>query len=292
MTGPALATAAVAGALLVSAPAKENVETILERISQWVERFERDFITVIADETYDQVVAHTSAPGAQHRQIRSELLFMRGQADDTWFAVRNVLAYTDEQRPAIAVPNSRDRLALAIDGDRAGGHTALRRLADEGARFNIGRVARNFNTPTLALQFVDTGHRARFKFRLEGSEIIGAEMAWRLSYEERVHPTLIRANFADTELSGRIWTRVSDGAVLRTHMELTANARGGYTGLWTAVTVDYARDPKLATIVPVRMEEEYRERGSRGANNEVIRGTAVYSNYRVFETSAKVISPQ
>jgi hypothetical protein len=135
MTGPALASAAVA--LLIAAPAKERVDDVVQRAGQWVQQFEHDFITVIADETYEQSV-------------------LRG------------------------------------------------------------------------------------------------------------------------ELSGRIWSRAADGAVLRTMMELMGQPANGLTGLKTTITVDYAPDAKLRMIVPARMEEEYRD----------------YSNYRVFETSARVIVPQ
>jgi hypothetical protein len=287
MPGPALATAAVAGALLVAAPAKARVGDVVQRAAQWVQRFERDFITVIADETYDQSVSHTGRPGVQQRQIRSELLFMRVETDASWFAVRNVLSYADEGKPAVNVLNSRDRLTDAIDDNRSGGRSALRRLADEGARFNIGGVARNFNTPTLALQFLDDAHRARFKFQLQELEPVGADQAWRMSYEERRHPTLIQANFRDTELSGRIWTRVSDGAVLRTKMDLEAGSRAGYSGLSASITIDYMQDAKLGTMVPARMEERYVE-----GLGETVLGAAVYSNYRVFETSARVVAPQ
>jgi len=269
------------------APATETPGNVVERAARWVEQFERDFITVIADETYDQVASGSSEGGEAHRQIRSEMLFTRGEAHDRWFAVRNVLAYTDDGRPAIAVPNRRDRLDRALESGR--GRTALRQVADEGARFNIGAVARNFNTPTLALQFLEDDHRWRFRFRLDGVEVIGGEDARRLSFKEREHPTLIKANFRDTELSGRIWTRASDGAVLlRTTMELVDRANRGLAGLRTLVTVDYMYDAKLARLVPARMEEEYAGRDG----DEVIRGTAVYSSYRVFETSARVIVPQ
>ncbi len=282
----AVAAAAVAGALLAGAPAKESLETVLARSALWVEQFEHDFVTVIADETYDQVVSRQPV-GNDHRSIRSELVFMRGDAGDTWVAVRNVLSYVDADKPPVNVLNSRDRLAKALEDDRAGGHTALRRLADESARFNIGRTVRNFNNPTLALQLLDETHRARFKFKLEGAESLGGDSAWRLSYDERVHPTLIKANEMDTELFGHIWVRASDGAVLRTELRLNANARAGYASLKTTVTVNYARDVKLGVMVPVRMEEEYV--GGRGEN---IRGTAVYSNYRVFETSARLVTDE
>jgi hypothetical protein len=281
-----LASAALACALTVDAQPKPNVRTLVERAHQWVEQFERDFIAVVADEEYDQRASDGSGAPPSHRQIHSELLFLRPEAGGGWVAVRNVLSYSDDGEPPIEVPNSRDRLTRALERGRADGRSALRRLADESARFNIGKLARNFNTPTLALQFLDETHRDRFKFRLEGSERLGSEDVWRLKYEERSHPTIIQANFRDIELTGYIWSRASDGAIVRTQLELDAKPNDGHSGLHTTVTVDYSRDEKLDRMVPSRMQEDYAER----AGSHHVSAAAVYSNYRVFETSARVVS--
>ncbi|HUK34020.1 MAG TPA: hypothetical protein VLV86_08935 [Vicinamibacterales bacterium] len=286
MVRAALAVVAVSSALGISAPAAPTARKVVERSGHWVEQFEHDFISVVADEQYDQFAS--SGTDTSHRQIRSELLFLRPETGESWVAVRNVLSYVDDGERPIDVPNSRDRLERVLAGGRLDGRTALRRLADESARFNIGDLARNFNTPTLALQFLDDAHRDRFKFRLEGSEVISSDEVWRLAYQEREHPTIIQANFRDTELVGHIWTRASDGAVVRTRLELTAKPRAGYSGLLTIVTVEYTRDEKLARLVPASMQEEYVERGGE----HHVSGTALYSNYRVFETSARIISSQ
>jgi hypothetical protein len=273
-------------ACAAAAQPKPNVRTVVERAQRWVEQFERDFIAVVADEQYDQDASNGSGAAAEHRQIHSDLLFLRPEAGGGWVAVRNVLSYSDDGEPAIDVPNSRDRLTRVLQDSRANGRSALRRLADESARFNIGALARNFNTPTLALQFLDEAHHDRFKFRLDGSERIAGEDVWRLSYHERRHPTIIQANFRDVELAGQIWSRASDGAIVRTQLELDAKPGDGHSGLHTTITVDYARDEKLDRMVPSRMQEEYAER----AGSHHVTGSAVYSNYRVFETSARVVS--
>jgi len=283
------AIAAVVVTVSVGLDARESVRPIIERTGRWVEQFEQDFITVIADETYEQSTSYRSLPGLprgwpSRRRLRSELLFMRGGDPPDWLAVRNVLSYTDLGGDTIEVPNSRDRLRRA---SAEGGREALRRLADESARFNIGRVLRNFNTPTLVVQFLDDAHRDRFKFTLRGAEVIGGMAAWHVAYEERDRPTMIKANGKNTDLSGEIWTRQSDGAVLRTKMHLISGPDGVLTGVTTIVTVEYARDDKLQMMVPARMNEEYVEHDS----NQRIEGTATYSNYRVFETSGRLVTP-
>jgi|KBSMisStandDraft_5_1062788.scaffolds.fasta_scaffold00059_5 hypothetical protein len=284
----ALAVASSSVAIAVGDAKAPNVRTVVERASRWVEQFERDFIAVVADEQYDQFASDGTGTDRSRRQIQSELLFLRPETGENWLAVRNVLSYADDGEPPVVVPNSRERLTRALAGGRANGRTALRRLADESARFNIGGMARNFNTPTFALQFLDNAHRDRFRFRLEGAEHLSGDEVWRLSYKEREHPTIVQANFSDTELAGSIWTRASDGAVFRTHVQLTAKARGDLRGLDTIITVDYTRDEKLDRVVPARMQEDYVEHDG----DRRVSGTAVYSNYRVFETSARIVSPQ
>ena len=284
----ALASVAVSGALLFGAPAGPDVRKVVERAGRWVEQFERDFISVVADEQYEQLASDGAGVVDLHRRLRSELLFLRPEAGESWVAVRNVLSYADDGEPAIEVPNSRDRLTRALSVGRSDGRTALRRLADESALFNIGELARNFNTPTLALQFLDDAHRDRFRFRFDGAEQISGEDLWRLAYQEREHPTMIQANFRDTELVGRIWIRASDGAIVRTRLELTAKPRAAFSGLHTVITVEYATDEKLNRLVPATMQEDYLESGG----GHRVTGNAVYSNYRVFETSARVVSPQ
>ena len=289
MARRAVVSIALAALVVAGAHASEPVGPIVERTGRWVQQFEQDFITVIADETYGQFVSHKTLPGrgggTDRRKIRSELLFMRGGDPPEWLAVRNVLSYTDEGRMTFEIPNSRDRLRDAVES--GGGRVALRRLADESSRFNIGRIARNFNTPTLPLQFLDEGHRDRFKFKLLGSETIGGEQAWRVAYQERGHPTIITANGRDTDLSGVIWTRTSDGAVLRSQMKLIAGPQGLYGGITTTITVEYTFEQKLHRMVPARMEEQYLERDG----DQRIEGVAEYSNYRVFETSGRLVTP-
>ena len=288
----ALVVTLFAIAAVTGARAAESVKPIVERTGRWVQQFEQDFITVIADESYGQFISYGRMPsvppdGPSRRRLQSELLFMRGGDPPEWLAVRNVLSVTDEGRPTLEIPNSRDRLKDAVEG--GGGRIALRRLADESSRVNIG-VARNFNTPTLPLQFLDDQHRDRFKFKLLGSERVGGpggEDAWRAAYEERERPTIIKANGRDTDLSGVFWIRKSDGAVLRSQMKLIAWPQGSYNGIITTITVEYMFDQKLQRMVPARMEEQYLERGG----DQRIEGTAEYSNYRVFETSGRVVTP-
>src|SRR3982751_4633757 len=54
-----------------------NVRGALDRASRWVEQFEGNFVAVVADEQYQQFAFDGVANEPSHRQIDSELLFMR-----------------------------------------------------------------------------------------------------------------------------------------------------------------------------------------------------------------------
>ncbi len=65
-------------------------------------------------------------------------------------------------------------------------------------------------------------------------------------------------------------------------------ARDGDAGVEASVDVQYQRDSAFGVWVPAQMTERYRERIGSG---ERITSTSTYSNFRRYETSARVLSP-
>ena len=47
--------------------------------------------------------------------------------------------------------------------------------------------------------------------------------------------------------------------------------------------MNYDRDPNIGALVPVRMIEQYRR------DEMTVEGEATYSNYRRFQTSARIV---
>src|SRR6185295_17990348 len=115
---------------------------LLTRAGTHVRRFEQDFELVISDEDYRQRAGGRMYATSRQRRTRSEMLFMWLPGESTWLAVRNVLAV--DGRP---VPDSQNRLTDRLGDPSAGRVTRLRRLMDESARFNLGRIYRNINYP-------------------------------------------------------------------------------------------------------------------------------------------------
>jgi hypothetical protein len=169
----------------------------------------------------------------------------------------------------------------------------LRRLRDEGARFNIGQVVRNFSDPTLALQFLDPVYQPRFTFTLSAKRKVNGVDAWQLVFAEHRQPTVIDSDGHEIFAEGSVWVAVSDAAVVRT----SARWEDARTNTRANMVVNYRRDPKLEMWVPARMVESYAQNrvSSEGhpprfvTVNEQIECVATYSNFRRFETSGRLV---
>jgi len=259
--------------ILLAAPCQaraQRLERVLNRASDYVQQFERDFAMVISDETYEQ----DDHRAHRARELQSEMAFLWLPREQTWLAVRNVLAVTEAGKTR-RIHDGDTRLARVLNSSSIG---QVRRLADEGARFNLGRIKRNVNDPTLVLRFLDETYRSRFDFQLaEPEERVNGVDAWMLTFTERQRPTVIGTD-ADVFSTGALWVSRVDGTVLRTRLTI---APGQPTA---SLTVDYGRDPKLGMWVPARMEEIYTE-----LPHESITCVARYTNFRRFETSGRVL---
>jgi hypothetical protein len=264
----------------VEAADEPSLSAVLRRAGEYVRQFERDFAAVITDEIYEQDYSVATLDAKhEHRSIRSEMLFMRlpGQGL-SWLTARNVLSVDGQE-----VADSGERLERAIKGDARGLVGRLRSVANEGARFNLGGVQRNFNDPVLPLLFLDPEYQPRFKFTLGPEEDVAGVRARRVSFKERTSPTVIReVGGKNVFTSGSLWIGIEAGVVGRTELSATSN-RGTVSML---LRVEYRRDLKLDMWIPVRMTEHYEVVKAR----EYVDCVATYSNPRRFETSGRVIA--
>src|SRR5215469_2680175 len=156
---------AVVSVVLAQPTREPTLPDLLLRAGAYVHQLEADFSAVIGDEEYEQkdVFRTPRAGGGRTRRTRAEMSFMWMPDETVWLSVRNVLRVD-----GATVPDSRTRLDAAIADPTSGRASQLRRLRDEGARFNIGRIGRNFSDPMLGLQVVDPGVQQRFTFMKAG----------------------------------------------------------------------------------------------------------------------------
>jgi hypothetical protein len=120
-----------------------------------------------------------------------------------------------------------------------------------------------------------------------------------MAFAERAPPSLIKTPASDLPSHGLVWVGRADGAIVRTSLTLkdaTTNTRAD-------IVVDFRRSPKLGIEVPVRMVESYEQQAlENGASpgmpqrmvavRERIECVATYSNFRRFETSGRLVTPQ
>jgi hypothetical protein len=284
------AAAAALAALLLTHPAGASalgqgptLKVLLARIAGQVAQFKAEFSLIVGVEHYDQL-QRTADGRTRTRHLVSDVFFYRPESTGPAMTVRTVRRV--DGRPT---DTSGDRIAdaLALPGSRR--LEQLRALADSGALYNLGNLQRNFNEPTVALTFAAPDFQPRFKFALDGTEDVNGELLQRVKFSEVDRPTIIRdaQGGANIPASGRLWTS-DDGVIRQTELHLETRR-----DTLVNIRVSYGVDERLGVMVPVSMDEDYRYR-DRDRDNQrfvFITGHAVYSDYRRFETSGRVVTP-
>jgi hypothetical protein len=258
---------------------RTDFDSLLSRAGAYVESFQRNFGSVVAEERYEQALrrvigANTTSVqrgggGPMETVLVSDFLLVQVPGEG-WLPFRDVF-----ERDGKQVRDRQERLAaLFLKGSSRSAIEQARAIMDEGARYNIGNVARNINMPTLALPFLTAQHRARFSFKAGKRE--ANDPGAVIEFKETGRPTFISTTGGrDLPVNGRFWVDERDGTVLRT--ELLAVD----TSVEAHIVVTYEADASTGLMVPVRMEERYR----RSRDPMEVRGVATYSRFRRFQVS-------
>src|SRR5688500_4265655 len=239
--------------LVTGAAAQEktapDLKTLLQRSAAYARDFELAFTRIIGRETYQQTLRRRTARTT--RLLDSEVFFLGIDEEGAWVTVRDVQRV--DGRPVRGSRVPRDRAAA---GHRRDARRLLRELADEGARYNLGDLRRNFSAPALALSFVDPDRQPRFKFELGPPDVIDGVILRRLNFRETRRPTLIQnaRDSRDVPVSGAIFV-TDEGSIHRTEMHVDAPPDTTAT-----IRVSYRADARLGMLVPDTLDEEYRTR--------------------------------
>jgi VWFA-related protein len=301
VTAPAESTTTQTGESGVRpAPRSAALEALLSKATSYTERYDSRAISTLAEERYVQAIV--DAPGidrerafawrdnpdeakkrslgvAARRQIASDLLMVK--ASGGW-----LLPYRDVA--AVDGKPVKDRETRAVQLFTAGGVPAparLLRIAEEGARYNLGNMRRTVNVPTMALFVLHPRHIGRFDFELAGTATIDGVPTTIVRFQEKRGPTLIQNGRREDMFSnGRLWL-AQDGSVRQT--DLRVEERN--TGLRTRVEVTYKDVPSIGVLLPSEMREQYAN--VPGDRLRTIEGRATYQNYRVFTVSTSEAPP-
>ena len=276
-----------ASRLTVAQDLRPSLDEVLNRAASYVERFRQQLSEIVSEETYRQSIVRTpQSPGAVQtelsRTLRSDLLLVKPANAERYVEFRDVFEVDNEP-----VRDRRDRVSALWRTGSTESSARLGAILDESARYNIGGIQRNINTPLMALLILDAAHRKRFAFKHvdprrpvfgtghqandSGVFRVSTEM-WSIEFEERRGNTIIkRPGGGDLRSRGRFWIDPETGAVLISELIVD----GG--GVRASVTVSYQSEPLMGFLVPVEMRESYQRRG------EEITGHAVYGGFRLLK---------
>ncbi|MEP6783168.1 MAG: hypothetical protein ABI983_05825 [Acidobacteriota bacterium] len=280
---------AVAVATATPGAQAPTLDEVLKRTSAYVSDFRKQLSGIVAEETYFQEIADTSrAAGGfgtkQTRTLKSDLLLVRPADVDRYVELRDVFELNGEP-----VRDRQARLETLLGEGSAGAQTTISAIITQSARYNLGNVVRNINTPLMALTFLDAANQERFKFKHveKATPVFGAvedkagndapvfrvstEM-WTIEYQEHGRDTIIRdTRGRDRPAHGRFWVNPNDGSVLISELIIDTG------GVIATITVSYQSEPLMGFLVPVEMRETYIRYGER------ISGRADYGKFRAIK---------
>jgi hypothetical protein len=285
--------AGIAGGVCLAALPAVAAPDLVDRAAAHVARFVATASVLLAREHYEQEATTRTGASArfatsklglvrERRTLESEVALVQIVDDRLWLIARDILAVDGKPIPE----EDRVRIPSRLDASPDEAFRTFRRVADQGARYNIGHIRRDLNVPTLALWFLSEGIRQRFAFTIVGAERIGDVPCRVIRYVERERPYLLHAEDRPARVEGRFWIADDSAAVLRT--ELVLRSPPGATPGRATIEVDYAFTPSVDAWTPREMRERY-ETGPNDAN--LVTGTARYHDYRRFSVATRITVP-
>lgn len=273
----------------------------LARLAAYVDGWERELGSVVADETYVQAVARQPrsdlsrqplVPPRQSRELRSTFTLIRLDDGPTeWVGFREVFS-VDGSAPAQRGPS----LEQLLRDPNLSWVERWARVRDLSAAHNLGALARSINVPTFALVALRSSGQPRFSFSPRRDETVDGHAVRVLEFTEVRRPTIVSGlRGRDVPLKGRVWFGAATGRIHRTAIELRDDivARSDGDGerdrdqeLTSKIEVDFAPNEHVGVWVPAEMRERY-----DNSWGETTTGRASYSAYRRFQTTVRVVRP-
>jgi hypothetical protein len=249
---------------------------------QYLHSWQAELAAVVAEEHYEQSRSVWSGIGrsrywreVQTRATRSDLLLLRAPAQDAWLSFRDVFEVDGR-----AVRDRDQRFDALFRAPTAQLATDAKRIATESARFNLGRVNRNVNSPTTALVFLQSPYVESVRWALD-STTRNDQRVWLLRFTQDRGPFAVSEEGGrPVRASGRLWIQPGSGRILETELLLRGR------DVTSKVNTRYASMATGHVFVPIRMEDDYEM-----PTVERVAGKATYINHRLFQTGGRVIGP-
>ena len=261
-------------ALEAQSPARKvdlSAKAVAAVASSYVVEFEKQFAFLVADEVSEQRVEGRDALGPFKRTLTSELFMTYLPADGEWIAIRDVLAVD-----GAPVPRQQTVRDLLLKADE---RSVAKQVLRANARFNLGRVARNFNEPTLPLLLLEPKRVARVRFDREAVTRTPDATLVTLTFREPDVLTLVAGPSGAIASRGELVIDAATGAVRRTLFTLRMR------DVRVRFETQYELNDRLKLWLPAVFQERYE---LTEQTREVTTVTSRYSNYRRYETSGRI----
>ena len=260
---------AASAIVLARAPSQKDV---IERAGRYVLAYGDALPALVATETTEQHARAARIGGAV------EVPFRRLVAEFAWVALPEapeVIGFRDVvEVDGMPVTEHRARLEQLLHRGDGGTWAQVRAMLEEGARYNLAPGSRNFNLPTVVVFFLHPTQRARFAWSRTSADL----SEWELSFKERGRPTMIRQGDGNPVFSrGRVRIDTATGAITYTELRLEFGA------IRYLLRVRFAPNPALGLTLPAQLDEEFADPSG------IVTGSATYTNYRRFQTGARLV---
>jgi hypothetical protein len=270
-----------------AATAEPTIATVLDRAAEYVAGFHRQLSSIVAEERYVQHWSTVSGRRGRmestdlgHRALMADVLLVKPLDADDWLQYRDV--YEVDGTPIRDRP---ERIGRLFREGTLSSDARMRTILEDSARYNIGDIQRNVNTPLFPLQFLRASNQRRFTFTRTsdvaarpttadpeeaGAFRVSTEV-WVIAYQERRSDTMIHtAGHRDFPSRGRFWIEPGTGRVLMSELLLENRS------LKVAIDVSYQSEPLVGLFVPVEMRERY----EAARTHSLIECRATYGRFR------------
>jgi hypothetical protein len=262
---------------------------VLKLLRAYVARFAHEMKFVIAHEHYEQQVRSragsfgaTAGMVVASRSTEAEVAFAH-ITDGMWIMTRQVT--TVDGRP-VAAPPAPPFSDVRTEGEAV---ERMKQFANDAARWNIGKVRRNINTPTLVMWFLSDPVVERFRLSVAGTEHTPTGLCHVVRFKDVSDPPLMEVEHGRAPASGRVWVLGDSGAIVKTEMVLEQTEpsfRGAIPVSRAIITVDYVYWPLTKFWVPATMVERYEQPATR--ESETVLSKAIYSKYEQFTVGVRI----
>ena len=256
-----------------------SVDALLERLDAYLDRYEAELSTLIADEDFRQ--EEPQLPGNARpllRRLESEVAFLRLPGDGDWIGFRRVKRVN--RKP---VDDRHETLTALLSIASTDSIAQAKLLVAQSSEHNLGNP-RTINMPGLPLELIHQRHRRRFDVTLEGRDRVRGHNVVKLLFTERAAPSIVFFG-GQLALLSRVhaWLDPQSGELHRAQVLFASDAS---QRTLPRLEVEFERDAALRLLVPSRMNELFLlQAGGLGI------GRATYSNFRRFQTSARIVPP-